>query len=188
MYGMIHQSLQEMVSERSGVEGWETVCAAANIDHDAATTPYEVYSDEMTFRLIAAAANKLDLPIDDFMDDFGQSWIHFASQGKYKTVFQACGSDIKTFIQNLDHCHQGVSTTMAGTKIGSFKLLSSGSGWLLFRYNAARPGLGNFLKGLMKGLLVYFDLLGSTVITASDEYTTEILVKFEPNLSKCTKP
>ncbi len=180
---MVHTSLRQMVTEHLGDGAWERICGSKNIESTDVTHPHESYKDEVTLDLLLKAANEFDLSIDDFMELFGQSWIRYASQGKYKSMFRACGADIQTFIGNLDSLHGAISSAMPGTKTGSFKITSSGSGWLTFRYRAARPGLDSFLRGLMKGLMNYFNLLGSVNVIASEERTIEILLKFTPDLS-----
>lgn len=183
MYGMVHTSLRQMVTEHLGDGAWERICASKNIVSIDVTHTHESYPDEVTFELLLKAAEEFDLSIDDFMELFGQSWIRYASQGKYKSMFQACGADIKTFIGNLDNLHGAISSAMPGTKTGSFKIISSGSDWLIIRYKAARPGLDSFLRGLMKGLMNYFNLLGSVNVIASEDRIIEMLLKFTPTIS-----
>lgn len=179
MYGLVHLCLRDMITEHLGGRAWERVCQSESIDPDAVIVTTEMYDDEITLRLINGGAVEFAMPFDDFFEEFGKGWVRYVSSNRYCGMLKACGSDLESLIRNLDGLHQAVSSTLTSTRIGSFKIKSSGQGWLIVRYDSARVGIERFVVGLMNGLLIYFDLIGSARIISYDDRTVEVLLNYQ---------
>jgi len=179
VYGLIHLCLREMLSEHLGARAWERVCQDARLDPGAVILTSQLYDDDVTFSLIKASAVEFYMPFDDFMEEFGKSWVRYVSSNRYCGMLKASGGDLESLIRNLDGLHQAVSSTLISARIGSFKIRSSGPGWLIVRYDSARVGLERFVVGLMNGLLIYFDLLGSAQIISYDDRSVEVLLNYQ---------
>lgn len=182
MYGLIHLALRDMLTEHLGSQAWERVCQAEKIDPDSIIVTTEMYDDDVSFGLIKRSAVEFAMPFDDFLEEFGKAWVRYASRSRYCGMLKACGGDLESLIRNLDSLHQAVSSTLTSAKIGSFKIKSSGQGWLIVRYDSARAGLDRFVVGLMNGLLIYFDLLGSARIVSYDDRTIEVLLNYQEQM------
>ena len=179
MYGLIHLCLRDMLTEHLGGQAWERVCQVARVNPDAPILTTEVYDDDISFSLIRSSADEFAMPLDDFLEEFGKAWVRYAAGSRYGCMLKACGSDIESLIRNLNGLHQAVSSTLASANIGSFKIKSSGPGWLIVRYDSVRVCLERFVVGLMNGLLTYFDLLGSARIISYDDRSVEVLLNYQ---------
>lgn len=168
-----------MLTEHLGDRAWIRVCQQAGADPDMTIITTEMYDDELTVSLIKNSAVEFAMHFEDFMEEFGKAWVRYAASGRYCSMLKACGNELEPFIRNLDGMHQAIASTLTSAKIGSFKVKSSGEGWIIIKYHSARVGLERFIVGLMNGLLTYFNLQGSARLLSYDDQTIEVLLKYE---------
>jgi hypothetical protein len=178
MYGMIHRAVREMVTETAGAEAWR------EIERDAAVGPREmisalVYEDTVTFALVAAAAARLGLSVEEALRAFGRYWIRFTVQGSYADIIRFTGRDIETVIVNLDRMHSAVLAAMPDARMPSFSIVESVPGALRVRYESERSGLDTFVVGLMEGLLDHFGHAGEVSrLPDGDRDGSDFLLRF----------
>ncbi len=160
MYGMIHRAVRQMVLDDKGEATWAEIERAAGLG-PAELISAEVYDDEVTLKLIGATAEILAEPVDELLLAFGRYWISFAERGSFGQVLNFTGTDLISFIGNLDNMHQGVQAVMPEARMPSFKLLDATPGRLLVCYASTRTGLERFVEGLLLGLLDRFGHVGT---------------------------
>ena len=84
MYGLVNAAVQDLVTSSFGADKWEAIKKRAEIDVDAFNRMAQ-YPDEVTFRLVRAASEVLDLPSDDVMGAFGEFWVLYTGREGYGT-------------------------------------------------------------------------------------------------------
>lgn len=163
MYGMIHRALRQMVNEKLGEEAWRALEKKLDIGPTELLTAM-VYDDALTFRIVAEAADRLNLPIDECLFAFGSYWIRYADQGPLAGIMNFTGATLPSFIGNLDRLHLAVGTAMPGTRLPSFSTLERTTESILVEYRSERTGMEEFVRGLFHGLMEKFDATGSVEI------------------------
>ncbi len=74
MYGIINQSIQDLVVKDFGEETWLKIIAKSKIDvHEFQN--HQVYDDEYTYRLAAAFSEVLQTELNTVLKMFGEFWI-----------------------------------------------------------------------------------------------------------------
>jgi len=151
MYGMINQAILEYLDENFGPDASDAVLTRAACEEKqfAALTQY---ADEVSYALIGAAAEVLDQPAADVLENVGEYWVGFALRSPHADLLRMAGRTLSEVLQNLDHLH---------TRIGpSFKQMEPPSFWcddvtentLVLNYASERAGLGPMVAGLVRGL------------------------------------
>lgn len=179
MYGMIHRGIREMVIEARGESEWTAV------EQDAGIGPAElisanVYDDAVTVSLLQTVATRRGQTLAELLTEFGRYWIRFAERGSYGAIMDFTGSDLPSFIGNLDRMHQAVVSVMPQARVPSFALVEQAEGQLKVGYISERAGLEPFVTGLLEGLLTRFDLAGEVQEVARAGNMVEFLVRYEP--------
>lgn len=177
MYGMIHRAMRQMVFEQLGEEAWLA------LEHRLKIGPTElltgmVYEDTLTFEIVAEAAARFNLTVDECLFEFGRYWIRYAEQGSLSSIMTFTGQDLATFIANLDRLHLAVGAAMPGTRLPSFTTLERNSGHLVVEYRSDRMGLENFVCGLFHGLMDRFDTHGDVAITSRGETSVVFDIRY----------
>ena len=163
MYGMIHRALGQMVNEQLGEEAWKALEKKLNIGPTELLTAM-AYDDALTFRIVAEAADRLNLPIDECLFAFGSYWIRHADQGSLASIMNFTGATLPSFIANLDRLHLAVGAAMPGTRLPTFSVLQSSERHMLVEYRSERTGMEEFVRGLFYGLMEKFDVVGTVEI------------------------
>lgn len=160
MFGMIHRSARDMVLEQFGQSVWDRILEAAHLD-DGALVSAQSYPDEVTFRLIAAAAATAGLTLDQTLHAFGRHWVKAADQGPYGNVMRILGATLEECLMNLDRMHASIQIAMPGAQLPQFAVVSQDERSIELAYYSRRAGLEPFVCGLLEGLMERFHQPGS---------------------------
>jgi len=156
MYGMIHQALRDMALQHMDEADWQTMLQQGGLAKPV-FIGMEYYPDETTMSLIHLIGARLDLPLDDALQKFGQVWIDFAGASAYGRILQMAGDDFVSFLENLDRMHASIRSNMPLAEMPSFELLSAGSEELRVKYRSRRQGLAPFVHGILIAVAARFN-------------------------------
>jgi hypothetical protein len=156
MYGLVNQALEAMVRARGGAETWERVRRIAGVDVDV-FLGNEGYPDEMTYRLVGAAAEVLGLPAAEVLRLFGHHWVLDTAVAHYGALLRAGGRTLREFLIGLPNFHTRVSLLYPHLQPPRFEIEDLGEGAIRLRYRSHRAGLAPFVVGLLEGLAIFYD-------------------------------
>jgi hypothetical protein len=178
MYGMIHRGIRQMVIDKIGQSEWDLL----ERSHGGGPEEYishVVYDDEfVTQPILAMAAERLHLTIPECLEEFGLYWVKFAERGGYGSILKFLGNDIEEFISNLDRMHQALLLVMPEALIPSFSVVRVGAGILQVFYRSEREGLEPMVTGLLRGVLVRFQLEGDVEQVKANRDCTEFIITY----------
>jgi hypothetical protein len=112
----------------------------------------DTYPDAMTFDLVAAASQVLDMPTDELLRAFGKHWILYTGRRGYGAIFDTMGRTLVEFLTNLDMMHTRLSLTMPELRPPSFVCEPLEGGRIRIEYRSDREGLAPMVIGLLEGL------------------------------------
>ena len=156
MYGLIHRSIRGYVKTTYGDTVWAQIESKADLD-ESAFVSMQGYPDEVTVRLLVSASEELGEPLSDLLDQFGRYWVLHTARVEYGPLFEFAGTDLLSFLRNLNAMHEQVAISFANLQQPSFALESKEDGTLLLHYESIREGLAPFVIGLIHGLAEHFD-------------------------------
>lgn len=150
MYGMVNKAAQRMLESRFGDDTWAQVKRKAQLEVDGFISMKQ-YPDDVTYRIVAAAAKVLDVPADEVLVEFGEFWIEYALVSGYRDLLKSTGRDLFEFLENLDGLHTRLSQSFPEYRPPSFELKRRDADHGELIYTSDREGLAPFVVGLITG-------------------------------------
>ena len=155
MYGMINKAIRTLVIREAGEEVWEQVLVASGIDEDV-YEDLEAYDDGITFTLVGAVSETLELPPADVLEMFGVYWAVDVAPKGYGDYFNSFGNDFESFVSGLDEMHVRISKMLPSLSPPSFDIEKLGENHFKIHYKSPREGLAPLAIGTLKGIAMHF--------------------------------
>ena len=153
---MVNKSVRGLVLEAFGEEAWTAIHTKANAPESF--VPMENYDDAVTYDLVGAAVEELDMPAEQILHAFGEYWVLKVATVHYAELMSASGQHFVDFVQNLDHMHQRIRVTFPDYRPPSFRVKVIDDDNFQLDYYSERVGLLPFVEGLLEGLGQHFDV------------------------------
>jgi hypothetical protein len=151
MYGLINKAVEGLICSNFGEDTWEAIKQKAGIDVDAFIS-MDTYSDDVTYRLVGAASEHLNLPAEDVLRTFGEYWVIYTSREGYGDLMKMTANSFPSFLQNLNQLHTRVALSFPQLQPPSFHCTDITDHSLRLHYYSSRPGLAPLVVGLVQGL------------------------------------
>ena len=182
MYGLVNNAVEELVCSRFGEDKWLLIKEKAGVETEVFISS-QCYSDEITYKLVEAATEVLQLPVETVLGAFGEHWVLRTARASYGSLLSAGGKTLPEFLKNLPHFHTRVALIFPELRPPSFKLKEVGPGHARLLYISHRRGLESFVIGLLHGLGKLFET--PVVVThvsgvAGESSPVEFLIEWTP--------
>lgn len=153
---MVNKAVEELVVTQFGEEKWQLIKAKAGIEDDVFISN-ESYPDKITYDLVGAASHVLGLSPNQILEAFGEWWILKTGREGYGELLKAGGKNVGEFLQNLPNFHARVAMIYPNLKPPQFNVIPTSDRSVHLHYITHRPGLTQFMVGLLKGIGKLFD-------------------------------
>jgi hypothetical protein len=157
MYGLVNNSIEELVINKFGEDNWAKVLKRSQIGIDFFLS-HESYDDEITFALAKAISIENNLPLTAVFHAFGEWWILKTAKERYGNLLQAGGENLKEFLINMPNFHNRVMLLYPKLTPPEFKVSDVTANSLNLHYFSKREGLADFVYGLIIGLSKLYDV------------------------------
>ena len=157
MYGLINKAIAGLVIQNFGESAWAKICNQANISTSEFVS-MEQYPDSLTYDLVGAASEVLDLSPELVLQTFGRYWVEFVGKQNYGQLMDAAGDNLGDFLENLDEMHSRVMLSYPDLVPPSFKLTNRTEQSMSLHYSSTRTGLEPLVIGLLMGLADRFTI------------------------------
>lgn len=151
MYGMVNKAVEEMVCMNHGEAVWEQIKVRAGVEVEVFMSN-EAYPDDLTYNLVAAASEVLQIPADQILIGFGEHWVLHTAREGYGGLMKAAGKSLPEFLLNLPNFHSRVAMIFPQLQPPRFQCSDFTPSSLKLHYFSHRQGLAPFVVGLMYGL------------------------------------
>lgn len=151
MYGIVNKAVEDLVTNNYGPEKWAAVKKRSGVDV-VFFISNEPYDDDVTYALADAASKELDMPISGIMHALGEWWVLKTGKEKYGSLLMAGGKDLKAFLLHLPVFHNRISLIYPRLTPPEFRVSHIEANGLHLHYYSKRPGLKEFVRGLLFGL------------------------------------
>lgn len=166
MYGLVNKAIQDLVTKNFGEEKWNQIKNKAGFE-DNFFVGMRSYPDELTYNLVGAATEVLEMPADQILKAFGEYWILFTADEGYREILKIYGSNMRDFLINLNNLHDQVGMIMPNLTPPKFTVKDLGPNHLELLYHSTREGLAPMVVGLLQGLGERFNQQCDIVHTGS---------------------
>jgi hypothetical protein len=150
MHGIVNKAIQGLVVENFGEDAWSKIKIKSGVS-ESVFISNQSYDDEITYKLAIAASEVLPLTLEQVLFAFGEYWILNTGVQHYGSLMKAGGKDLKEFLLNLPNFHSRVMLFYPDITPPEFKIKDQ-SGDMVVKYYSTRPGLMDFMHGLISGL------------------------------------
>jgi hypothetical protein len=150
VYGLVNRAVQDLVLSRHGELTWESIKARAGCP-EATFVTMSTYPDEITYSLVAAASEVLDVEPAVILEAFGEYWMEYSAEAGYGDLLAMMGDDLVTFLDELDHMHDRLRTSFPELNPPSIYLSDTADHSFVLHYVSDRGGLTPFMVGLLRG-------------------------------------
>ena len=157
MYGLINISIKNLILEEHGDGVWKKILKKADLS-DQYFVSNQKYDDKLTFALVMAASEVLEVSIEDILKKFGQYWVLNVAPNGYGNILDASGSSLFEFLENLPNLHNRVVLIYPELRPPVFKYKKISEDKCLVYYGSDREGLIPFVIGLLEGLCMRFKI------------------------------
>ena len=151
MYGMVNLGIRTFIADNHGLPVWFEICANAGIG-DADFESMLTYDDAITYRLVAAISQKLDVSQEDVLRIFGEYWIEYAGKTALGRIIDFGGSSFIEVLESLDEMHERFRAAMPHLRPPSFEVVELSDRIFHLHYQSEREGLTPMVVGLLYGL------------------------------------
>jgi len=166
MYGIVNDAIQGLVTTNFGEEAWEKVKAESNVEVDYFLSQ-KPYPDHTTYALAQAASSVLSMPLPDVLFAFGEYWVLVTAKEKYGALLSSGGHTLKDFLLYLPNLHNHVLLLFPDLQPPEFKTTDVQENSLHLHYISERPGLQDFVHGLISGIGKLFETPVTTSLLQS---------------------
>jgi len=156
MYGIVNKSIEELIINHYGQQDWDAIRKKSGITVDFFLTN-EAYDDSITYQLAMSAAEHLQITVSDVLVLFGEWWILHTCNLKYGAMMASGGSNLKEFLLHLPRFHDRAQLMYPKLAPPEFKVEEIRPGTMHVHYISHRPGLQEFVRGLLQGLAKLYE-------------------------------
>jgi len=157
MYGIVNKAIQDLVTEKFGPEEWDAIKEKSGVDVDFFLSN-EPYDDDITYKLAIAASDVLGLTVGQVLNAFGEWWVLKTGKEKYGGLMAAGGKNLKEFLVNLPLFHNRIMLMYPKLTPPEFRVSDIQENSILVHYHSKRTGLQQFVKGLLDGLAIMYEV------------------------------
>lgn len=151
MYGMVNKAIQDLVVTNFGEDQWQLIKAKAGVEEDVFLSN-ESYPDAMTYDLVSAASEVLGVAAREVLIAFGEHWVLKTAREGYGSMLEANGRTLPEFLINLPSFHTRVAMIFPNLQPPRFNCTDVTESSMRLHYHSHRPGLTDFVIGLLQGL------------------------------------
>ena len=151
MYGLVNIAIRDLISTEHGAETWRRIRERAGVETDTFIA-METYPDSVSYALVSAASEILEVRQEALLEAFGEYWMSFTAKQGYGETLDFAGSDIEEFLEHLDDMHARIALSFPELDPPSFRTERAADGRLELHYHTERPGLAPMVVGLLRGL------------------------------------
>jgi hypothetical protein len=151
MYGMVNRAIQDLVCDNFGEDAWERIKTMSGVEVDLFIRN-DTYPDEITYKLVCAAARVLGVDSGVVLETFGEHWILSTAREGYGDLLDAAGKTLPEFLQNLPNFHSRVVLIFPKLQPPRFVCTDIAEESLTLHYFSHRPELSSLVVGMVRGL------------------------------------
>ena len=74
MYGIVNQAIRDLVVDQFGIDKWSQIKELSGIHYDFFVSN-EAYEDNITYELVGAASEVLQISSEQVLEAFGEYWV-----------------------------------------------------------------------------------------------------------------
>ena len=121
MYGWITESVESLVISKYGLDTWKRILCKAGVDIPPGSwIRGEYYPDSIAQSITSAASEVLGVEVDQLLEAHGSYFLHYIKEKGYDNMLRCLGSDLQTWLANVNMLHNHLMTSLPDMVAPSF--------------------------------------------------------------------
>uniref|UniRef100_A0AC34RQD6 Heme NO-binding domain-containing protein n=1 Tax=Panagrolaimus sp. JU765 TaxID=591449 RepID=A0AC34RQD6_9BILA len=152
MYGFVHDTIYQMISQKYGKEFWMSVLKEMKFEKGTERHLNQYYSDKDTFALVDTIAGLLEVQQSDIWEMYGAFLIQYTMDIGWNGLLQSVAPTLEGFLSNLDGIHYFIDHFVYKANLNGpgFRCETGLDGSIVLHYFSYRPGLYPIVEGVVK--------------------------------------
>lgn len=151
MNGLINRSIQCFLRDGWGPAVWDDAARAAGVPPQG-FEPLLPYPPEVTDRLLAAAATRLNRDSACLLEDMGTYIVSHPARAAVRRLLRFGGSDFRDFLQSLEDLPARARLALPDLVLPALRLREEAPDDFRLEIGAGRPGLAEVTLGLLRAM------------------------------------
>lgn len=155
MHGLINKAFESFLTDTFGQGAWHQILHQAGLWEQVGPDGFEalhVYPDDVTFRLVAAAAQALGRPPESVLEDLGTYLVSHPRTAPLRRLLRFGGSSYTDFLRSLDDLPGRARLAVPELALPALRLDEGGAGQFQITCRGCQPGFSHILMGVLRGL------------------------------------
>lgn len=148
MHGLINRSIERFIRESYGEDAWGDIAARIGLVA-ARFESFRRYPDPLTLRLVAAAAERLQKPDSELLEDFG-AWL--ARTEPIRRLLRFSGADFADFIVTLEELPGRVRMIVPDLEMPRIQVTAGSADRFRVTVTRALPEWRSVLAGILRAM------------------------------------
>lgn len=151
MHGLINRAIERFVRDTYGRDVWGAVMHDAELDF----TRFEAmldYDAEVTDRVLAALAHRLNRPLPDVLEDVGTYLVSHPKLEPLRRLLRFGGPTFTEFLHSLDDLPARAALAVSDLKLPELELREHAENFYAIDCRSGAPGFGHVIVGLLRAL------------------------------------
>jgi len=157
---------------------WHNIFQASGLN-EADFVSMQSYPDTLSYQLVGAACQVLNISSEVLLEDFGRFWVLKTGPSAYGSLLDMSGDSIPELLSNLDELHVHLNNMMPNLKPPSFSCEHITDHGLTLHYRSSRQGLTAMVLGLIDGIGQRFKTPCTAKVIRSQENVEGVHVTFQ---------
>lgn len=151
MNGLINRSIQCFLRDGWGAGVWDDTARAAGVPVQG-FEPLLPYPAEVTDRLLAAAATRLDRDGGCLLEDLGTYLVSHPARAGVRRLLRFGGSDYREFLYSLEDLPARARLALPDLVLPDLRLREAARGRFRLEIGPGMPGLAEVALGLLRAM------------------------------------
>lgn len=151
MHGLINRSFECFLRNTYGAGLWAAVVRQLDPGFDS-FEPMFSYDDALTQRMIDIAAERLDKPREDLLEDFGTYLVAHPASERVRRLLRFGGVDYEDFLLSLEDLRGRARLAVPDLDLPLLELTERGAGAFTLSCKSPHAGFGPVFLGLLRAL------------------------------------
>lgn len=168
MNGLINRSIQCFLRDGWGPAVWEQAARAAGAPPQG-FEPLLPYPPEMTDRLLAAAAARLDRDSACLLEDLGTYIVSHPARAAVRRLLRFGGSDFRDFLRSLEDLPARARLALPDLVLPPLRVTEHAPDLFRLEIGPGRPGLAAVTLGLIRAMADDYGALAMLALETAGE-------------------
>jgi len=184
MHGLINRSIQSFICDSYSIQTWKEVAAKADLDFDEFEAMLS-YDNAITPRVLNAAAEVLERPRNDIMEDIGTYLVSHPSFEAVRRLLRFGGTDFDDFLHSLDDLPDRARLAVGDLDLPGLELRERAPGQFSLICEAPVAGYAHVMMGVLRvmaddyGVLALFEHTGG-----NNQFETLVIILVEEDYAE----